>query len=117
MIIKVRENIYNELIADVMLNGHFMGTLMVDTGSSDIMLNEKFIKLLNLGEPISVDSVDTGNGRLACKTYHLDSIECSGHIKANQRVIWNDYAEGDGFDGILGRAFFAGEDEITLKKV
>jgi clan AA aspartic protease (TIGR02281 family) len=105
-----------EFVVDTLINGHITGTLLVDTGSSDVMINERFAKALGLPlqAPEQHHLVETGNGTINCPVFTLASLSIGNLSRHSVSVLVNDHAAGEGYDGLLGRSFFAGAPLMML---
>jgi clan AA aspartic protease (TIGR02281 family) len=99
-----------EFVVDTLINGHITGTLLLDTGSSDVMISPRFAQALGLAldNPKQHHLVETGNGTVNCPEFTLTRISVGNLSRDNVSVLLNDHASGDGYDGLLGRNFFAG---------
>ena len=108
MKLQPRQTPAGEYIVDVLFNGSVLGTLLLDTGSSDVMVDPVFAQALGFAAAGAHKTVATGNGPVQCPVYTVASLAVGNLERTQLDVLVNPHAKGDGYNGLLGRSFFAG---------
>ena len=110
------EKIYGGMLVEVLINDRVPAKLIVDTGATTVIINQRLLKKLNLQLPPDVrkGKAMTAAGVVDAQEVFIDKIDLGGAVKKDvQAAFINQAYDNPYYDGLLGLSFLS-EFKMTI---